>query len=142
MVSPSLVHEQNVDLLDSLAILSGHSMFLDFGHDSIPDVVRLDIRNGRVFVGDGKATETPGCSATELRLGRYASAVARWAKLGFTVRLAICHNRHWDSGGWLAVLGRSAKRAGLVEVGRGAATIEVRSTVTWMDLIAAREGGP
>lgn len=68
-----LVHEQRVEFLDSLSVLLGYH--LSPGHcfpdRRRPDVLKIDRTGKAIFVGDAKNTESPGFSATKMRLARY-----------------------------------------------------------------------
>lgn len=78
---PSLLHEGRVETLRTLATLGGFeygpSVLLD---GSRPDVLRLRVSDGSLFVGDAKATETAGNSETYERLGRYVEFIATWTQ--------------------------------------------------------------
>lgn len=80
---PSLLHEARVETLETLATLGGFeygpNVLLD---GSRPDVLRLRPSDGSLFVGDAKATETPGNTETYERLGRYIEFIATWTQRG------------------------------------------------------------
>jgi len=103
---PSVRHDERVALLDTLAALAGFSteaqprVLPDGGR---PDVLRVDAIGRRIFIGDGKATETPGNEQTRRRLRHYA----RWGILasGYgEVILALCVGRTWEAGRWASLL--------------------------------------
>lgn len=75
--NPSPAHEERRRCLDAMAILSGHTYELPRLPDSRrPDVVRWDPEHDRLFIGDAKASETPGSAETVSRLQAYARWVA------------------------------------------------------------------
>lgn len=89
-MAPSSEHERRVRLLDAVGALAGFSAFGRFGCDRQPDVVRVDLRGARVFVGDAKATETAGITATRMRIAGYARALRSWRAAGFDVWVVLC----------------------------------------------------
>lgn len=101
---PSLLHESRVETLATLATLSG----FDSGPDTLPggarpDVLLLRADDGAMFVGDAKATETPGNAETYERLSHYADCLATWVTAGTTGVLALAVDAA-DAYGWLRVL--------------------------------------
>ncbi len=75
MGAPSVAHEQRVDDLATLATLAGFTTDLQLPWRLRPDVARVCAGHRSLFVGDAKATETPGCAATFARSRWYATAL-------------------------------------------------------------------
>lgn len=101
---PSALHECRAATLVTIAALTGHVLPLDALPDgSIPDALRLRPTDGSLFVGDAKATETPGNAATLGRLDRYARALARWARARGPGVLALAVTDS-DADGWMQAL--------------------------------------
>jgi hypothetical protein len=74
---PSDLHESRARTLAAMARLSGHVIEIDALPDGgRPDVLLVRPTDCSVFIGDAKATETPGNSETALRLSHYAGAIA------------------------------------------------------------------
>jgi hypothetical protein len=91
-------------LLRTLAVLSG----FERGPEVLiggwrPDVLQLRSQDGALFMGDAKATETPGNSETYERLRHYADFLSGWVESGRTGVLALIVDVT-DSYGWLRVL--------------------------------------
>lgn len=90
MGGPSELHESRVDTLVTLATLIGFGTGPDVLPDgSRPDVQLLRRRDGAIFVGDAKATETPGNTETYERLSHYAAFVGSWLASGRPAVLAL-----------------------------------------------------
>lgn len=80
---PSQLHEARVETLATLATLGGFESGPDvLPAGSRPDVLLLRARDSAAFVGDAKATETPGNSETYARLAGYANFLADWISIG------------------------------------------------------------
>lgn len=110
------VHNDKVRFLDALAVLMGCKEAIGgaLPYGEHPDVVRVDSKHGILFIGDGKNTESPGCTDTRLRLLRYL----RWLAAHVSDRdrsgiFSICFGRKADSEGWLETVGILAHEAGL-----------------------------
>ena len=70
---------------------------------SIPDVLQLRRADGGLFIGDAKATETPGNSETLERLTRYSDFLTWWVGTRHAAVFALIVEEH-DAYGWLRVL--------------------------------------
>src|SRR4051812_39280177 len=67
-------HQQRVEVLEEMARIAGFDVeTLVFPDGTRPDVLRGCSESRRLFIGDAKDTESPGCTATRLRLTRYAA---------------------------------------------------------------------
>lgn len=91
---PTPQHESRVELLETLAsLLECHarpSLFLLGGE--IPDVLRFRTTPRLIFIGDAKATESPGSAATSSRLRSYvhwAHVIEDTSKIPIIVALCI-----------------------------------------------------
>ncbi len=135
MSAPSTLHENRVAQLDTLAVLAGCRSPARLGSGTLPDVARVDRPVRRLFIGDGKATETAGCSETQRRLRRYVKATDPWRRAGFAVRVAVCHGA--QSGPWRSQLEVLASRAGAQISGSGMMCLDGTTAVSWVDLVAA-----
>lgn len=104
--NPSPEHEWRVDLLRSLASLTGHVYELTgpLPDGSIPDVVMVSLRSGSVFVGDGKATEGPRDSASQARIYKYFDWIVAQVRRGGRATFAICSPSLEDALGWSSLL--------------------------------------
>lgn len=129
---PSALHEYRVGMLDSLAVLSGHfATGIALVNRERPDVLRLRRDDGSLFVGDAKATETPGNTETFGRLTRYAEYLTGWIGAGGSGVLALAVPDA-DTGGWLAVLrDLGVGPSGGSHVRGHADLIEVGTAVVW-----------
>lgn len=87
---PSAAHEARVDVLTTLATLAGHVNAIDVLPDgSRPDVAMVRPGDRSLFLGDAKATETPGSSNTAVRLGQYTAFLGRYIAAGGTGVFAL-----------------------------------------------------
>ena len=76
---PSQLHESRAHTLAAMARLTGHVVEIEALPDGgRPDVLLIRPGDRSVFIGDAKATETPGNTETALRLSRYARFLARY----------------------------------------------------------------
>lgn len=133
---PSELHEYRVVMLDSLAVLTGHSASLTgLLNGERPDVLRLNPDDGSVFVGDAKATETPGNAETLIRLNRYAKFVAEWIGSGGRGVLALAV-ADIDAYGWLAAFrDLGIEPSGGSRVPGHLDLIEVGTAVVWASFV-------
>jgi hypothetical protein len=123
-------------MLESLAVLTGHTAYLTaLQNGERPDVLRLRAPDGSLFVGDAKATETPGNAETFSRLERYAHFLAQWIAAGGNGVLALVVDDK-DAYGWLAVLrDLSIGPSGGRRVRGHVDLIEVGTAVVWESFI-------
>lgn len=112
MSAPSTEHEDRVELLRSIATLSGYCFDIPVGEDFVPDVARLSRATRGVFVGDAKATETSGCIATSERLQNYLRAVRAQQPLDCPVILVVAHGDLYNQYGWIATIKQVLHRCG------------------------------
>ncbi|WP_142256591.1 hypothetical protein [Mycobacterium colombiense] len=87
-----------------MAMLSGYTTAIATLPDrSRPDVLQLRPTDRSLFIGDAKATETPGNKETFCRLGRYATFLEDWIGAGGSgiIALAVAGIDAFD---WLRVL--------------------------------------
>lgn len=135
---PSELHEHRAASLATVATLTGHAQPLAALPDgTIPDVLRLHPTDGSLFLGEAKATETPGNAETCRRLDHYARFLAAWVEVrgsGILV-LAVdeCHAFDWarvlrDLGPRPARATRGHARVDLLEVG---------TAIVWQPFAAA-----
>ena len=101
---PSQLHESRAHTLAAMARLTGHVVEIEALPDGgRPDVLFVRPGDRSVFIGDAKATETPGNTETALRLSRYARFLARYVDAGGPGVMALVVAVH-DRYGWLRVL--------------------------------------
>lgn len=131
---PSDLHEHRSATLVTMATLTGHLCPLGALFDgSRPDVLQLRPRDGSLFVGDAKATETPGNAETFDRLSHYSDCLSLWLAAGNPGVLALTV-RDADAFGWLQVLReltRYSLRGVLVPVPGQVDHIEIGTAVVW-----------
>ena len=135
MSAPSLLHEQRVAHLDTLALLARCRRAASLGRRTLQDIMRVDHGTRRLFIGDGKASETPQRFETLCRLRRYAAAAMPWARAGYAVRLAVCHAP--GPGAWCRQLETIATRAGAHVLAGGVASLDEGSEVSWVGIGAS-----
>jgi hypothetical protein len=101
---PSEVHQSRACTLAAMARLTGHVVEMGvLPEGGRPDVLLVRPGDCSVFIGDAKATETPGNAETALRLSRYARFLARYVDAGGSGVFALVVAAH-DRYGWLRVL--------------------------------------
>lgn len=129
---PSAIHEYRTATLSTMATLAGYSTTMGGLPDGTrPDVLQLRPDGRGVFVGDAKATETPGNLETFARLDHYAAFLAGWVASGGCGVLALAVPEV-DAYGWLSRLRDLCLRAsgGLRVEGR-VDRLEVHTVVVW-----------
>jgi hypothetical protein len=117
MGRPSDDHEERREILDAVAVLAGFTTLFPSAlpDGRRPDVMRLALTTGGVFLGDAKATESSGNSDTFARLLAYATwinAAARCDTHPIAV-LALCVPAPLDAEGWTRALALVAHEVGL-----------------------------
>lgn len=96
MGAPTVTHESRVEDLETLATLAAFTAPLALPWRLRPDVVRINAESRALFLGDAKATETPGCAATFARLRWYAAGLRtlasriEWALVALAVEAGPC----------------------------------------------------
>ena len=126
---PSLLHEERVNALRTMCNLTGCSEVGTLGEGLLPDVYLVDSASNRRIIGDAKASETPGCSATQRRLGRYLRAVVIEADPRWRTRIALAAGA---DPAWLHMLASLASNWGLEVQRRGSTRLDTLS-IHWID---------
>lgn len=118
MSAPTAEHEERRAALDAIAILSGFTApgTGGFPDGCRPDVLRLTVDGRCLFIGDAKATETPGNSETLLRLHAYSRWAAGARDGGGAVVVMLCTPTVASAYGWRQTLREAAQMAGVREV--------------------------
>lgn len=140
MTSPSAAHEWRVELLATVAMLSGCRRRVTLDKGMSPDVAAADDTGRRLFVADAKATETAGCSATSRRLRRYLRAISSWRAFGYDARFALCAER--GSGDWDDVLASEARSVWAGDVRARSTPVGSDSVLAWLDLPSRSGASP
>lgn len=128
-------HKQRQEFLDCLAILTGFNVEVTTGFPDgrHPDVLRIDQIRQRLFIGDAKDSESPGCLNTQARLLAYF----RWLATHVVGRggqgvVAICFGNVGHTKGWIVTLETLAKEAGLGHMVSGADNFGRGFVVAWV----------
>jgi hypothetical protein len=133
---PTELHERRAATLSTMAILSGYTTTLTTLPDgSRPDVLHLRPTDGGVFIGDAKATETPGNTETYDRLSHYTAFLVGWAQAGGSglMALAVADIDAYD---WLQVLRALCFRiSGATRVRGQVDRVDNATTVVWHTFI-------
>lgn len=129
------LHDDKVRFLDSLAVLMGckESLGGQLPYGERPDVLRTDRKHGVLFIGDGKNTESPGYTDTQVRLLRYfrwlsAHVSSNKERIGI---FSICFGKVYDSDGWVEAISMLAHEAGLSCQEYGIETFGLGLNVVW-----------
>ena len=132
---PGPEHESRVAFLESLAVLLGCTQSFGFAlpDGRCPDVVRFSIAGRRLFLGDAKHTESPGCTETQVRIQSYLRWVSAHVRRdGRTGIFALCFGRRADSEGWVRVVEELGREAGVdVSTERGVEQFAPDLWVAW-----------
>lgn len=132
---PSQAHEDRVDLLRALANLCGCTQTRRRLPDgSEPDVLH---EGPYLFVGDAKATESPGTSASRARLARYFSWVAIEASMARAgTLLALCFGTESHERGWSEILVQLAAEHWLKVTAKGTERFPGGHYLAWVFVIS------
>lgn len=132
-------HARRSEFLKDLALLMGFfSAAARLPDGRIPDVLRFTEDSRRLFVGDAKATETPGNIATQLRLLAYCHSIADYLRvIGDEAVFAVCCGRFRDVAGWTKGLLTLTREAGLCVMGVRHAAFAPRIQVISLRLVCA-----
>ncbi len=128
------LHEERVDFINTIAILSGCTTGIGavFPDGRRPDVLRVNLRDGILFVGDAKNTETPKSTKTQGRLLSYLlwlrSNVAGGHRKGV---FTLCYGRDKDTRGWIRVVIQLGRSIGLVFSDLGVLTFNQDTKLVW-----------
>jgi len=134
-MNPSVEHERRRELLACLAILAGCTRSLPaFPNGLMPDVLRIRLENDLLFVGDAKATETPGCAATAARLDAYFEWIRAHAATGRAAIAALCHSSSAGTS-WRPLLLRLIHITGLSVAEVEVAQFTASDIVTWAKIL-------
>ena len=98
---PSAAHEARAQTLSTMATLTGHVVEIDaLPEGGRPDVLLVRPGDRSIFIGDAKASETPGNADTARRLMQYTAFLARYVGAGGSGVVALAVPTR-DPYGWL-----------------------------------------
>ena len=110
------VHDGKVKLLDTLAILLGCRENLNgqLPDGKRPDIIRVNSKQGILFIGDGKNTESPNSQETQSRLLVYliwlAAHLGRGGRQGI---FSICFGNKLSTEKWVKTIVQLGRIAGI-----------------------------
>ena len=135
----SAPHATRCGFLSDLATLAGfHRRALQLPDGRIPDVLRFSEDARRLFLGDAKATETPGNSSTQARLYAYCRSIAAYLDAGGTeVVFAICFGNVSEIAGWMQTLELLCREANLQVATASHTTFAPRIHIVCFRLVTA-----
>lgn len=116
MSAPGAVHMRLQQLLEDLAVLAGFSRPVRLGGGLVPDLARCGVGGARM-IGDAKASEGAGDTASQDRLAAYVRRLAGWPGPRPDHLLVACSTA-WDAAAWADVLTELAGRSGLTVIDR------------------------
>jgi hypothetical protein len=134
MSAPSTSHKERVQVLRSIATLAGFDRDVAIGAGLIPDVARLCLASGGLFIGDAKATETSGCAATAERLEAYVRAIRPTDRdpHASSLLMVLAHEAR-AADDWLSALIRVLRQAGMATPQRvGSSVLDADCTLTYI----------
>jgi hypothetical protein len=127
-------HDIRAEFLDNLAVLMGFTTNLACGlpDGRRPDVLRMNIEHGSLFLGDAKDTETPGCQETQVRLLAYF----RWLAIQVNHReglglFALCVKPGSDVAGWVRTVLWLGREVGILNIKYDVKKFDSRTAVVW-----------
>ncbi len=144
MSAPTPIHEDRARALESLADLAGFTNELAWEASLLPDVLRFSSRHRALFVGDAKATETAGATATFDRLARYVGAAAPVLDTGSGLWMVVAHGRPNEADAWADTL-RRALLGSRIPASRVAAQVldaDLAIAWAWVSTHAPCDAGP
>lgn len=133
-------HERLVSFLDTMAVMLGCAQTLEsqLPDTRRPDVIRFNVKNKILFIGDAKNTELPNSTHTRERLNNYV----RWTSsfiltniIGKQVVFGICHNKSDNAYIWLSLLLDLFTTSNILPLKYG---VEKFDRVTYIDWIQVR----
>lgn len=133
-MTPSLVHEQRVALLDQMSRLAGCTVPCTLGSRLYPDVLLTHPSCRLIFLGEAKRSESPGNAHTERRLRRYLRAVRFLQRRGYGLRVALCGDAV-ESESWARLLSRLALSERVAVAALGSVDVSCGERVVWLDLL-------
>lgn len=135
-------HGRRVEFLDSLAILMGCEGALggELPDGRRPDVLRYDLERRRLFVGDGKHSESPGNKETQARLQRYLKWLCAHVEGGGLGVFAVCFGKESDTGAWTSTIEMLGREVGLDHMRRGVKRFEPELVVVWSEFRPSGQG--
>jgi hypothetical protein len=126
-------HEKRRKLLDSLSTLAGYQLDLSDGlpDGCRPDVLRTNMENKGLFIGDAKDSESPYNLDTRVRLFNYFRWLLIHISAGGKGILAICFGSRKDADGWAFVFQLMANEVGVLFTSIRMIKIEPGSFIIW-----------
>lgn len=130
---PSDEHEARREVLGAIAVLSGFDLAVRSAlpDGSRPDVLHISSADRRVFIGEAKHSETPGCSSTLARMQRYLAWFGSADGGLAECLLAVCHSRRDDYRAWQAGLRLLAFEGQLDVASTGSRSLGLDAVLTW-----------
>jgi hypothetical protein len=111
---PSVEHEYYVEILNDVAMMMGFFASLDALPDGTrPDVLRINIATGGVFLGDAKVTESPNCMATQVRYQHYVNWLSASRMAMPSSVCGICFGKCGKAHAWKGLLADTLINGGL-----------------------------
>lgn len=132
---PSQLHDARVRTLDTIADLIGYhsrvpSLFLG---GASPDVVRVSTSKRALFIGDAKATETPGMIATASRLRNYFQLTKQFiASPNTTAIFLLCVEDLCLASRWLSTCSLLCCDTEMKPIRWGVFWLSEEHSLTWM----------
>jgi hypothetical protein len=137
-MGPSAEHEARREVLGAIAVLSGFDLAVRSAlpDGSRPDVLYISSADRRVFIGEAKHSETPGCLGTLARMRRYLAWFGSVGGGPDECVLAVCHSRYDDRSAWQAGLRLLAFEEQLDVASTGSKSLGLGATLTWAAMSA------
>lgn len=128
---PSRQHEARRSTLETIATLAGFTVPLPFPHGVIPDVSRISLWSGSIFVGEAKQSE----DANDLKAIGRIETYMRWLSYPrhrvHPDLLCVCHPIHHGAR-WLPALESIADAVGANRVSGGTTVLAYDAALTWV----------
>ena len=123
-------HDARQSILETVATLSGFTIRIVLPHGNVPDVARICMSNGALFIGDAKQSESPRDQQAMGRFENYMRWVWQRRHSAQPHLFCICHPLHHRTN-WLPALESIAQAVGLEMRAGGTVAVAYYAAVTW-----------
>lgn len=128
---PSHRHEERRAMLETVATLAGFTAAIKLPHRIIPDVSRICLESGSVFIGEAKESEAPQDFKTMARIEKYMQWLLQKRPSQHPDFFCVCHPAHHGNG-WYSVLETIADAVDINSRFGGQMSLSYEAVVTWV----------
>lgn len=128
---PSHRHEERRAMLETVATLAGFTANITLPYSVIPDVSRISLESGSIFIGEAKESETPQDFNTMARIEKYMQWLLQKRPSQHPDLFCVCHPAHHGAG-WYSVLETIADAVDINSRLGGQMVLSYEAVVTWV----------